>query len=114
MSQTEDDRSDTALHGIPRQRLAVLDEEFQLRLQKQLGPTRLVRRFLDRRDLRDAQLSRNKHDDDVGFDLDLELSAIEAAVRFEELVARGPESRSGTGEVRLAFADPAPVDEVGR
>ena len=36
-----------------------------------------------------AERAAVEHDDDIAFDLDLELAAIEAAVRFEELLAQG-------------------------
>ena len=36
-----------------------------------------------------AERAAAEHDDDIAFDLDLELAAIEAAVRFEELLAQG-------------------------
>ncbi|MGK2955353.1 MAG: DUF433 domain-containing protein, partial [Solirubrobacterales bacterium] len=36
-----------------------------------------------------AERAAVEHDDDIAFDLDLELSAVEAAVRFEELLAQG-------------------------
>ncbi len=46
-------------HSSSDQGLAMLGEEVDLILQKQLGPTQLVRRTLNNRGLRIAQVSRN-------------------------------------------------------